>query len=105
MVKNAEFRDVFDFNEMIFGLFDAENVLNCEGLHVRVLSEFFECLELCIAINFKNKLGVLLLVEYVLERVGCVMEFLEFFEFFDDHLSEFDIDAVVLFEDQMLELS
>ena len=63
MVKNAEFRDIFDFDEMIFGLFNAENVLNCEGLHVRVLSEFFECLELCVAINFKNKLGVLLLEE------------------------------------------
>ncbi len=63
MVKNAEFGYFFDFDEMIFGLFDAENVLNCEGLHVRVLSEFFECLELCIAINFKNKLGVLLLEE------------------------------------------
>jgi hypothetical protein len=61
MVKKAEFRYFFDFDEMIFGLFDAENILNCEGLQVRVFSEFFECLELCIAINFKHKLGVLLL--------------------------------------------
>ncbi len=39
------------------------------------------------------------------ERVRGVIEFFEFFEFFDHHLSEFNLYAVVLFEDQMFELT
>ncbi len=63
MVKNADFRDFFEFGEMIFGFVEAEDVLNSKCLKLRVISEFSECVELCIAVDFEHELGVLLLEE------------------------------------------